>query len=280
MTPTYGSLFSGVGGFDMGFDKAGYDCRWQVEWDKNCQQTLAYHWPDTPRHGDVQDVRGDQLEPVDVIIYGSPCQDLSVAGKRAGIDGSRSSMFFESVRIFREMRDATGNTYPRIVVWENVAGALSSNRGEDFRAVLTALDDIGAVAQWWNVLDAQFFGVPQRRRRVFLVSVFDPAIVGRAGHEQILAVGKGRRWNPQKVKQQGQEIAGTLGGGSGQRGWSPDTDRMTFVVDDVVRETTVSLNYESGPGFITETETAGCLRTEGENRPTRPTHTVVETRII
>ena len=240
MTPTYGSLFSGVGGFDMGFDKAGYDCRWQVEWDKNCQQTLAYHWPDVPRHGDVQDVRGDQLEPVDVIIYGSPCQDLSVAGKRAGIDGSRSSMFFESVRIFREMRDATGNTYPRIVVWENVAGALSSNRGEDFRAVLTALDDIGAVAQWWNVLDAQFFGVPQRRRRVFLVSVFDPAIVGRAGHEQILAVGKGRRWNPQKVKQQGQEIAGTLGGGSGQRGWSPDTDRMTFVVDDVVRETTPS----------------------------------------
>jgi DNA (cytosine-5)-methyltransferase 1 len=218
MKPTYGSLFSGVGGFDMGFDNAGYDCRWQVEWDKNCQQTLAYHWPNTPRHGDVQDVRGDQLEPVDVIIYGSPCQDLSVAGKRAGIDGSRSSMFFESVRIFREMRDATGNTYPRIVVWENVAGALSSNRGEDFRAVLTALDDIGAVAQWWNVLDAQFFGVPQRRRRVFLVSVFDPAIVGRAGDGQILAVGKGRRRNPQKVKQQRKVVAALTATGVGTCG--------------------------------------------------------------
>jgi DNA (cytosine-5)-methyltransferase 1 len=229
MTPTYGSLFSGVGGFDMGFDRAGYDCKWQVEWDKNCQQTLAHHWPDIPRYGDVQDVRGDQLDPVDVIIYGSPCQDLSVAGKRAGIEGGRSSMFFESVRIFKEMRDATNGTYPRIVVWENVAGALSSNRGEDFKAVLRALDDIGAVAQWWNVLDAQFFGVPQRRRRVFLISVFDPSVAQRVGSQPILSVGQGRRRNPKKVKQAGQDVAGTLGGGSGQRGWSPDTDRMTFV---------------------------------------------------
>ena len=207
----YGSLFSGVGGFDMGFDNAGYDCRWQVEWDKHCQQTLAHYWPDVPRHGDVQTVSGYDLEPVDVIIYGSPCQDLSVAGKRAGLDGSKSSMFFESVRIFKEMRNATGGIYPRIAVWENVPGALNSNRGEDFRAVLTALDDIGALAQWWSVLDAQFFGVPQRRRRVFLVSVFDPAIVGRAGDGQILAVGKGGRRNPAKVKQQGENIAPIIG---------------------------------------------------------------------
>ena len=225
----YGSLFSGVGGFDMGFDQAGYDCRWQVEWDKHCQQTLAHHWPDVTRYGDVQTVNGYELEPVDVIIYGSPCQDLSVAGKRSGIEGGRSSMFFESVRIFKEMRDATGGTYPRVVVWENVPGALSSNKGEDFKAVLTALDDIGAVAQWWNVLDAQFFGVPQRRRRVFLISVFDPAIAERAGTGEILPVGEGRRRNTQKVKSEGQEVAGTLGGGSGDRGWSPDTDRMTFI---------------------------------------------------
>ena len=213
----------------MGFDRAGYECKWQVEWDKHCQQTLAHHWPDVARYGDVQTVNGYDLEPVDAIIYGSPCQDLSVAGKRAGIDGGRSSMFFESVRIFKEMRDATNGIFPRITVWENVPGALNSNHGEDFRAVLTALDDIGAVAQWWNVLDAQFFGVPQRRRRVFLVSVFDPAIAGRAGNEQILSVGQGRRRNPQKVKQAGQDVAGTLGGGSGECGWSPDTDRMTFV---------------------------------------------------
>ena len=191
----YGSLFSGVGGFDMGFDNAGYDCRWQVEWDKNCQQTLAYHWHNVPRYGDVQDVSGYDLEPVDVIIYGSPCQDLSVAGRRAGIDGGRSSMFFESVRIFKEMRDATGGIFPRVVVWENVPGALNSNQGRDFHAVLTALDDIGAVAQWWNVLDAQYFGVPQRRRRVFLISVFDSLAAGRVGSGQILSVSKGRRRN-------------------------------------------------------------------------------------
>ena len=226
---TYGSLFSGVGGFDMGFDNAGYDCRWQVEWDKHCQQTLTYHWPDIPRHGDVQDVSGYDLEPVDVIIYGSPCQDLSVAGRRAGLDGGKSSMFFESVRIFKEMRDATGGVFPRIVVWENVPGALNSNKGRDFGAVLTALDDIGALGQWWNVLDAQYFGVPQRRRRVFLISVFDPAIIGRTGTRQILSVGKGRRRNPAKGKTAGQDIAGTLGGRSGNRGWLPDTDRMTFI---------------------------------------------------
>ena len=203
----YGSLFSGVGGFDMGFDNAGYDCQWQVEWDKHCQQTLAYHWHNVPRYGDVQTVSGHNLEPVDVIIYGSPCQDLSVAGRRAGLDGSKSSMFFESVRIFKEMRDATGGIFPRVVVWENVPGALNSNQGRDFHAVLTALDDIGAVAQWWNVLDAQFFGVPQRRRRVFLVSVFDPAIAGRAGTKPVLAVGKGRRRNTSKGRPQRQGFA-------------------------------------------------------------------------
>ncbi len=233
---TYGSLFTGVGGFDIGFDRAGYDCRWQVEWDKNCQQTLAYHWPNVPRHSDVCDVNGAELEPVDVITYGSPCQDLSVAGKRAGIDGGRSSMFFEAVRIFKEMRDATNGTFPRITIWENVPGALSSNGGDDFQAVLEALGNIGALGQWWNVLDAQFFGVPQRRRRVFLISVFDPAIIERVGSGEILPVGTGRRRNPKKGKQEGQEVAGTLGGGSGDRGWSPDTDRMTFSPDVYQRE--------------------------------------------
>ena len=210
---TYGSLFTGVGGFDLGFDQAGYDCRWQVEWDKHCQQVLQYHWADVPKHGDVQTVSGYDLEPVDVITYGSPCQDLSVAGKRAGLDGGRSSMFFESVRIFKEMRDATAGTFPRITIWENVPGALSSNQGRDFQAVLEALDDIGALAQWWYVLDAQYFGVPQRRRRVFVVSVFDPAIAERAGAGEILPVGQGRRRNTPKVKSQRKEVA-TLAGRS------------------------------------------------------------------
>lgn len=211
MKPTYGSLFTGVGGFDLGFDQAGYECRWQVEWDKNCQQVLGHHWPDVPKWGDVQTVSGHELAPVDIITYGSPCQDLSVAGKRAGLDGGRSSMFFEATRIFQEMRNATDGTFPRITIWENVPGALSSNNGADFRTVLQTLDDIGALAQWWYVLDAQFFGVPQRRRRVFVISVFDPAIIERAGDGQILPVGESRRRNPAKGNKPGQETATPAG---------------------------------------------------------------------
>lgn len=117
--PTYGSLFSGVGGMDMGFDTH-MDCVFQVEWDKHAQSILRRHWPDVPKWGDVQEVNGADLPPCDVLTFGSPCQDLSIAGKRAGLDGDRSSMFYEAVRIIKEMRDATNNVYPRITVWENV----------------------------------------------------------------------------------------------------------------------------------------------------------------
>jgi DNA (cytosine-5)-methyltransferase 1 len=175
MTLTYGSLFAGVGGFDMGMEQAGYEPVFQVEWDKNCQKILHHHWPTVPKWGDVCDVNGADLPPCDVLIFGSPCQDLSVAGKRAGLqDGDRSSMFFEAVRIIKEMRDATNSIYPRATIWENVPGALSSNKGADFGVVLSSLADIGAITQEYAVLDAQYFGVPQRRRRIFLVSVFCP----------------------------------------------------------------------------------------------------------
>jgi len=176
MTLTYGSLFAGVGGFDMGMEQAGYEPVFQVEWDKNCQKILHHHWPTVPKWGDVCDVNGADLPPCDVLIFGSPCQDLSVAGKRAGLqDGDRSSMFFEAVRIIKEMRDATNSIYPRATIWENVPGALSSNKGADFGVVLSSLADIGAITQEYAVLDAQYFGVPQRRRRIFLVSIFDSA---------------------------------------------------------------------------------------------------------
>ena len=176
MTLTYGSLFAGVGGFDMGMEQAGYEPVFQVEWDKNCQKILHHHWPTVPKWGDVCDVNGADLPPCDVLIFGSPCQDLSVAGKRAGLqDGDRSSMFFEAVRIIKEMRDATNSIYPRATIWENVPGALSSNKGADFGVVLSSMADIGAITQEYAVLDAQYFGVPQRRRRIFLVSIFDPA---------------------------------------------------------------------------------------------------------
>jgi len=196
---TFGSLFSGVGGFDLGFERAGWECKWQVEWDMRCQNVLNKHWSSVPKWLDVCDVDGGVVAPVDCIIFGSPCQDLSLAGRRAGIDGSKSSMFFEAVRIIGEMRDATSNVYPRVTVWENVPGALTSNGGDDFGKVLETLGDIGAVEQEWAVLDAQYFGVPQRRRRIFLVSVFDTDI-GRRCPEQILPVHQGVKRNDKQAE--------------------------------------------------------------------------------
>jgi len=192
----YGELFAGVGGFGMGMEQAGYEPVFQVEWDKNCLKVLHHHWPTVPKWGDVCEVNGADLPPCDVLIFGSPCQDLSVAGKRAGLqDGEKSSMFFEAVRIIKEMRDATNSIYPRATIWENVPGALSSNRGADFATVLSSLADIGAHLQEYAVLDAQHFGVPQRRRRIFLVSIFsvlNPAASERCS-DPLLPVIKGSR---------------------------------------------------------------------------------------
>jgi DNA (cytosine-5)-methyltransferase 1 len=175
MALTFGSLFAGVGGFDMGFEQAGWDCKFQVEWDKNCRTILDKHWPDVEKWGDIRNVDGRFLPPVDCIIFGSPCQDLSLAGARKGLSGERSGLFHEAVRIIKEMRNATNGTHPRWTVWENVAGALSSNNGRDFGTVINEMAKAGAHLQEYAVLDAQHFGIPQRRRRVFLASCFDSA---------------------------------------------------------------------------------------------------------
>lgn len=206
MTLTFGSLFAGVGGFDLGFEQAGWECQWQVEWDKHCQNVLAHRWPNVTRYSDVQNVEGFNIEPVDVITFGSPCQDLSVAGKRSGLEGSRSSMFYEATRIIREMRYATNGQYPRIAVWENVPGALTSNKGNDFGAVIDEMADIGALAIEWHVLDAQWFGVPQRRKRVFLIACFDSAIA-RRGYGEILPVGKSSARDSTQVGKKRRTIA-------------------------------------------------------------------------
>lgn len=205
--PTFGSLFAGVGGIDLGFEAAGWEGKFQVEWDPHCQQTLAHHWPDVPRWGDVSDVSGAELPPVDLITFGSPCQDLSTAGKRAGlVEGSRSNLFFQATRIIKEMRDATGNTFPRWALWENVPGAFSSNQGADFGAVLDEMANLGAVAVEWHCLDAQFFGVPQRRRRVFVLACFDTGIAKR-GRQQVLPVPEGRRGDSATRRQARQDAA-------------------------------------------------------------------------
>lgn len=162
-----GSLFSGVGGLDLGLTRAGYQHAFFAEADPWRRDVLAAHWPGVPVYDDVRAVAqplpagNEQPEWVDLLCGGFPCQDLSVAGKRRGLDGARSGLFFEFARIIQAVR-------PSWVLLENVPGLLSSNDGRDMGVVVGTLADLGyGVA--WRVLDARFFGVPQRRRRVFIV---------------------------------------------------------------------------------------------------------------
>lgn len=156
---TVGSLFAGIGGFDLGFERAGFRTVWQVENDGKAQSVLSLRFPDTALHNDVRTANG--LERVDVICGGFPCQDVSVAGTRKGLIGERTGLFWQIVRIARELE-------PRWMVLENVPGLLSSHGGRDFYAVLVALAECG-FRRAYRILDSRYFGVPQRRRRVFIV---------------------------------------------------------------------------------------------------------------
>jgi DNA (cytosine-5)-methyltransferase 1 len=165
VTLTHGEIFAGYGGFGLGFERAGIRTVWRVEIDRDCQRVLRHHHPDDLLLSDVRECGAHNLPPVDVISFGSPCQDFSVAGKRAGIGGERSGLIHEALRIVRELS-------PALAVFENVPGLLSSHSGRDFAAVLCAFRECGARDIAWRILDAQHFGVPQRRRRVFLVADF------------------------------------------------------------------------------------------------------------
>ncbi len=190
---TLGSLFDGIGGFPLAGQYAGIEAKWLSEIEPFPVRVTERRFPDAVQLGDVHGVNGAEVPPVDIITFGSPCQNLSIAGKRAGLDGEQSSLFFEAVRIIKEMRYATNGQYPKWAVWENVPGALSSNHGEDFRQVLqslVAIADPGAdvpmpeSGKWlsageivgngysvaWRILDAsKGWGVAQRRKRIFAV---------------------------------------------------------------------------------------------------------------
>lgn len=197
MTPTFtlGSLFDGSGGFPLAARNVGMKPIWASEVEPFPILVTTKNLPELIHLGDINHIDGGKIIPVDVVTFGSPCQDLSVAGRQAGLAGERSVLFFQAIRIIKEMRTATNNMFPRFVIWENVPGALSSNKGGDFHAVLKTLtaitDEQAAVslprpsrwplagalhgAGWslaWRVLDAQYFGVPQRRKRVFLACDF------------------------------------------------------------------------------------------------------------
>ena len=194
---TLGSLFSGIGGFEYAASLNGIETLWASEIEAAPISVTKKHFPRMKHLGDITNVNGAEIEPVDIISFGSPCQDLSIAGKRAGLEGKRSGLFMEALRIVKEMRKKTNGKYPTRLIWENVPGAFSSNNGEDFRTVLQEIAEIGENAgggrscfsipkpkKWlasgtvvgngwslaWRILDAQYWGVPQRRKRIFLVT--------------------------------------------------------------------------------------------------------------
>lgn len=199
-----GSLFDGIGGWQLAAIHAGVTPVWSSEIDPYPAAVTAHNFPNTQQLGDITKIAGANITPVDIIAAGSPCQNLSQAGNRKGLQGAESSLFYHSIRIVREMRKVTNGKYPKYFVWENVPGAFTSNRGADFRAVLSEIAESSVPmpgnGKWanagmalfsgrsiaWRTLDARHFGVPQRRRRIFLVAdlnssggageiLFDPA---------------------------------------------------------------------------------------------------------
>ena len=262
---TLGSLFDGSGGFPLGGLLSGIVPVWASEIEPFPIRVTTKRMPFMKHYGDISAMDGGKIEPVDIITFGSPCTDMSVAGKRAGLDGHQSVLFYEAIRIIKEMRCATNGKYPRYIVWENVPGAFSSNKGEDFKAVLEAVVGVTEPnaevpmpekAKWpyadcymgdgWSVayrtLDAQFWGVPQRRKRIYLVADF----AGRGAFDILF-------------KSEG------LSGYSAEsfRAWQ----RTAGSVTNCVGETSLCLNDQGGNRMdITEDMTA-TLRAEAHHPP-------------
>ena len=197
---TLGSLFDGSGGFPLGGLISGITPVWASEIEPFPIRVTTKRLLFMKHYGDVSRMDGGKIEPVDIITFGSPCQDMSIAGRREGLDGSRSSLFYEAVRIAKEMRCKTNGRYPRYIVWENVPGAFSSNKGADFQSVLEEVCSVKGYEihtprpeRWanageimaddfslaWRVFDAQYWGVPQRRKRIYLVADFAGGSAGK-----------------------------------------------------------------------------------------------------
>lgn len=219
---TFVSLFAGIGGFDLGLESWTHECIGQCEIDPHARKVLDRYWWEVPKHDDVTTLKHDTFDHPELVTFGSPCQDLSVAGKRAGFEGERSSLFLEAVRYIREIQEATNGRLPKLALWENVPGAFSSNDGRDFATVLSLL--VGGEVRrptdgWttagvafgpegsaeWRVLDSQHFGVPQRRRRIFLV--YRPG-GERAG--EVLLESEGVQGDSSQGGEAGQGITGPL----------------------------------------------------------------------
>jgi DNA (cytosine-5)-methyltransferase 1 len=208
----YGSVCSGIEAVSVAWEPLGFWPAWFAEIDPFCSALLAHRYPDVENLGDftaIQDICG----PIDILAAGTPCGSFSLAGRRGGLEDARGKLAIEFCRLAGRLR-------PRWIVWENVPGVLSSNGGRDFGAILGALAELGYGCSW-RVLDARFFGVPQRRRRVF--------VVGHLGDWRraaaVLLEREGLRRDTPARRKAGEEVAGCLGGGTGECRWHNDFDR-------------------------------------------------------
>ena len=238
-----GSLFDGSGGFPLAGALSGITPLWASEIEPYPIAVTTSRFPQMKHLGNVAEVDGRKIPPVDIITFGSPCQDMSVAGKRVGMKHrekgddatTRSGLFYEAIRVIREMREATNGRYPTFAIWENVPGAFSSNGGEDFRCVLEEFAKIcggcaiprPANGKWhrageivgdgysiaWRLLDAQHWGVPQRRKRIYLVADFAGGRAGKILFERESVLG-----NPAQGGAQREDVADDAAGGAGGSG--------------------------------------------------------------
>jgi DNA-cytosine methyltransferase len=257
----------------MGLEQAGMTTVFQCEIDKHCQQTLNYHWPEVPKWDDVTTLTGEYIlqhtDGIDVVAWGSPCQDLSVAGKRAGLEGERSGLFHHGIRIIKELRELTNEQCPQWSIWENVAGALSSNGGADFGKVLQEMDESGACFSEWRILDAQYFGVPQRRRRVFVVSRFHPSGACDSGCEVsvICESSGGDSTSSESSRENTSRETATGFGNTGFERWNTQSTAVTLSARDykspnnvVVEDGNQTFTSSSHAGYV---EGVGTLRANG-----------------
>ena len=258
---TLGSLFDGSGGFPLGGILAGIEPVWASEIEPFPIRVTEKRLPQMKHYGDVSKLDGAKLPPVDIITFGSPCQDMSIAGKRAGLNGERSGLFHQAVRVIKEMRCATNGEYPRFIVWENVSGAFSSDGGEDFRIVLEEICKIKKSdifiprpsGKWTNageivaddfsvayrMLDAQYFGVPQRRKRIYLVADLDGKCAGK-----ILFEFEGVPWHTPESFRTWESTAGSTEESTGASGGICLCDQGGERID-VLTEKTATLRAES-----------------------------------
>jgi DNA (cytosine-5)-methyltransferase 1 len=232
-----------VGGFDLGLELAGWETKWQVEINEYRRQVLARHWPEVQRYPDIRDLDADALERVDMVCGGFPCQDLSVAGSRAGLAGSESGLWYEYHRVVAALR-------PRWVFIENVPGLLSQNEGRDMEIIVNGLTELRYGVSW-TILDSQYFGVPQRRRRVFIVGH-----LGAPCPPEVLFERESLRGDTETGRETGSEVAGAAEVGAERYDGETDADLVVNARQDPITPDLPSLDTDGGSWAVRTANTS------------------------